>query len=124
MSTLYERIGGEVAVDAAVKRFYDKVLADERLGYLFEGVDMSKQITHQKRFLTYAFGGSPNYSGKSMRVAHGRLVAEKGLNDAHFDAVMENLGAALQELGVPNDLIGEAASIAESTRENVLGRPV
>lgn len=57
-----------------------------------------------------------------MKAAHSKLVKEYGLNDTHFDAVIENLGATLVELGVPEDLIGEAAAIAESTREQVLGR--
>lgn len=122
MSTLYEKIGGEAAVDAAVKLFYKKVLADDRIKHFFEGVDMEKQASHQKRFLTYAFGGAPDYPGKSMQMAHKRLVEEMGLNDEHFDAVMENLGATLQDLGVPADLIGEAAGIAESTRNDVLNK--
>ena len=37
-----------------------------------------------------------------------------GLDDSHFDAVMEHLGATLVELKVPADLIAEAAAIAES----------
>ncbi|MGB1061385.1 MAG: truncated hemoglobin, partial [Ketobacter sp.] len=41
MSTLYEKIGGEPAVDAAVDLFYKKVLADERIKHFFEGVDMA-----------------------------------------------------------------------------------
>jgi len=45
-----------------------------------------------------------------------------GLTDEHFDAVMENLGATMKELGVPDDLITEAAGIAESTRTDVLNR--
>jgi hemoglobin len=47
---------------------------------------------------------------------------KKGLNDSHFDAVMENLGATLKELNVPDELIAKAAAIAESTRNDVLGR--
>jgi len=72
--------------------------------------------------LTYAFGGSPNYSGKNMREGHKHLVEKMGLNDSHFDAVMKNLGATLTELGVAPDLIQEAAGIAESTRNDVLNR--
>ncbi len=83
---------------------------------------MDLQAAQQKRFLTYAFGGAPGYPGKSMRDAHKRLVDDLGLTDTHFDAVMENLGATLTELGVPSDLIGEAAGIAESVRDEVLGR--
>ncbi len=119
--SLYERIGGEAAVDAAVDVFYRKVLADDRINKYFEGVDMDKQAAKQKAFLTFAFGGPANYSGKDMRDGHAHLVA-KGLDDAHFDAVMENLGATLKELGVADDLIAEAAAIAESVRNDVLGR--
>ena len=122
MSSLYERLGGAAAVDAAVDLFYTKVLADDRIKHFFEGVDMKRQAGHQKAFLTYAFGGSPNYSGKNMREGHKHLVEKLGLNDSHFDAVMENLGAALTELGVAPDLIQEAAAITESTRNDVLNR--
>lgn len=68
-TTLYEKLGGEAAVDAAVDKLYDKVLVDE-----------------------------------------------------HFDAVKEDRGVTLEELGVPAELIGEAVAIAETTRDDVLGR--
>jgi hemoglobin len=121
MSSLYEKIGGEGAVNAAVDIFYRKVLKDDRIKRFFDGVDMTKQAAKQKAFLTMAFGGPHNYSGADMRKGHAHLVA-KGLNDSHFDAVMENLGATLKELNVPADLIGQAAAIAESTRKDVLGK--
>jgi len=119
--SLYERIGGEAAVNAAVDIFYRKVLADKRINKFFEGVDMDKQAAKQKAFLTTAFGGPSNYTGEDMRKGHAHLVV-RGLNDSHFDAVMENLGATLKELNVPDNLIAEAAAIAESTRKDVLGR--
>ena len=119
--SLYDQIGGEAAVDAAVDIFYRKVLADDRINKFFEGVDMDRQAAKQKAFLTVAFGGPNKYSGKDMRDGHAHLVA-KGLNDSHFDAVMEHLGATLKELNVPDELIAKAAAIAESTRNDVLGR--
>lgn len=118
--TLFEKIGGEKAVDAAVTLFYQKVLADKHISHFFEGVDMQKQSSHQKAFLTFAFGGPNHYSGRSMRAAHSKL-GEKGLTHSHFDAVLGHLGATLKELGVPADLIAQAAAIAESTRKDVLG---
>jgi hemoglobin len=121
MSNLFEKIGGAGAVNAAVDIFYRKVLKDNRIKHFFEGVDMDKQAAKQKAFLTMAFGGPHNYSGEDMRKGHAHLVA-RGLNDSHFDAVMENLGATLQELNVPAELIGQAAAIAESTRKDVLGK--
>jgi hemoglobin len=119
--SLYEKLGGEAAVNAAVDIFYRKVLSDSRINHFFEGVDMAKQAAKQKAFLTMAFGGPHNYTGLDMRRGHAALV-EKGLNDTHFDAVMENLAATMRDLKVPDALIAEAAAIAESTRNDVLGR--
>lgn len=121
MSSLYEQLGGQSAVDAAVDLFYRKVLSDDRISDFFDGVDMDRQIAKQKAFLTMAFGGPHNYSGLDMRKAHAPLVA-RGLNDSHFDAVAENLGATLQELGVGQELIDQVLAIAGSTRNEVLGR--
>jgi len=120
-ASLYDRIGGQAAVDAAVDKFYRRVLADDRINRFFEGVDMERQATKQKAFLTMVFGGPNSYTGEDMRKGHAHLV-EKGLNDSHFDAVVEDLGATLAEMGVPNELIGEVAALAETTRADVLGR--
>lgn len=119
--TLYERIGGEAAVNAAVDLFYRKVLNDYRINRFFDSTDMDKQIAKQKAFFTMAFGGPNNYTGQDMRNAHAHLV-KMGLDDSHFYAVMEHLGATLVELNVPANLIAEAAAIAESARKDVLGR--
>jgi hemoglobin len=82
---------------------------------------MDKQIVKQKAFFTMAFGDPNTYTGEDMRKGHAHLV-KMGLDDSHFDAVMEHLGATLTELNVPADLISEAAAIAESTRNDVLGK--
>jgi hemoglobin len=44
------------------------------------------------------------------------------LTEVHFDAVMEHLGNTLKELKVPDDLIAQAATIALSTKNDVLNR--
>lgn len=120
--SLYEQLGGAPAVEAAVDRFYEKVLADPRISHFFDGVDMDRQRRHQVRFLTYAFGGAPTYNGRGMRVAHEKLVREQGLNDSHFDAVVENLATTLADLGVAEPLIAQVGATAESIRDEVLAR--
>ena len=94
--TLFEQLGGEAAVDAAVDVFYRKVLSDYRINRFFDGVDMDTQAAKQKAFLTMAFGGPNNYSGKDMRDAHAKFV-KMGLDDSHFDAVVEKLAETLIE---------------------------
>ncbi len=121
-ASLYQKLGGMPAVNLAVDKFYDKVLADGRIKHFFAGVDMDRMRDHQKKFLTFAFGGTTAYDGRNMREAHVRLVEQMGLDDSHFDAVVENLGAVLSELGVAPELIGEVAGVAESVRDDVLCR--
>jgi hemoglobin len=119
--SLYEKLGGEAAVNAAVDIFYRKALSDDRISFFFKDADMEKQAAKQKSFLTMAFGGPHNYSGLDMRTGHAHLV-ERGLNDTHVDAVIERLAAALRELGIKEELICQVAAIAESTGNDVLGR--
>lgn len=121
MASLYERLGGEAAVNAAVDIFYRKMLSDDRVSRFFDDTDMDRQAAKQKAFLTMAFGGPNKYTGKDMREAHKHLVA-RGLNDSHVDAVIEHLGGTLKELGVPDADIKEVAAIAESVRNDVLNR--
>lgn len=120
--TLYDQLGGEAAVNAAVDIFYRKVLSDYRINRFFDNTDIEKQAAKQKSFLTMAFGGPNNYSGTDMRQAHAHLVKKLGLDDSHFDAVMEDLTDTLLELNVPQNLIDQVAAIAESTRNDVLNR--
>jgi hemoglobin len=121
MASIYEQLGGEASINVAVDIFYRKVLSDPKLTSFFESTDMERQAAKQKAFLTMVLGGPVAYTGRDMRSAHAALVT-RGLNDAHFDAVVGHLGATLKELGVPDALIGQVAATAESVRNDVLGR--
>ncbi len=103
--TIYQRIGGEAAISAAVDRFYERVLADQALSHFFTGVTMSRLKAHQFAFLSQALGGPRQYTGASMRDAHSRLAIEQ----RHFDAVAVHLVETLRELGVPEEIISEIA---------------
>jgi hemoglobin len=119
--TLFEKIGGSAAVDAAVDLFYRRVLSDDHISKYFETVDMERQHQKQKAFLTMVFGGPNDYSGRDMRESHAPLV-KNGLDDSHFDAVAGHLKATLEELGVADDLVAEVMTIAGGTRDDVLNR--
>ena len=112
--SLYQRIGGEAAVNAAVDLFYRKVLSDPQINHFFDDTDLDEQRGKQKAFLAMVFGGPNDYTGKDMRGAHAPLV-ERGLNDSHFGAVAGHLLDTLNELGVPEDLTQEVMTIAAGT---------
>jgi hemoglobin len=120
-TSLYERLGGEAAIMAAVDLFYAKVLADDLTRPFFADLRMDAPVKKQVAFMTWAFGGPDEYRGRDLREAHRTLVA-RGLGDRHFDAVAEHLRSTLVELGVDTPLIGEVLGIVESVRNRVLDR--
>lgn len=121
MESIYNQIGGESAVDAAVTIFYRKILKDKRINRYFNDIDMKTQIAKQKNFLTMLFGGPSHYDGKDLRSGHQHLV-KRGLNDKHFDAVIEHLTTTLTELKVPEKIIFQIIETASAARNDVLGR--
>jgi hemoglobin len=122
MQSLYERLGGEAAILAAVDVFYSKVLADDLTRPFFEGLDMDAQTKKQIAFMARAFGGPEEYHGRDLRSSHAALVRDKGLNDAHFDRIALHLEATLQEMRVPAGLIAEVLGLIGGTRNEILDR--
>lgn len=115
-NSIYARLGGQPAIDAAVDIFYKKVLADDRVNFFFEDVNMKRQHNKQKEFLGAAFGGPVPYEGKDMRAAHSSL----DLTEEHFGAIAEHLQATLKELKVDDKLIGEIMTAVASLKGEVL----
>jgi hemoglobin len=104
--TLYDRLGGEAAIVAAVEQFYVRVLADPMLAPFFKDIEMSRLKRHQFAFLSQALGGPSRYSGASMSKAHLHLAIEQ----RHFDAVAGHLVEVLRALGVSPEVIADVAA--------------
>ena len=119
--SLFERLGGAPSMNAAAEQLYKNIMVDDRINQFFQNIDMDHQTRKMAEFMTFAFGGAPNWAGKTLKDAHAGLV-KNGLNDDHFDAVVENVKKTLDDLGVPADLAGEVTAIVEGGREDVLGR--
>jgi hemoglobin len=122
MKTLFERIGGEAALQATVAGFYQRVLDDPLLAPLFAGIDVGSLHRHQQQFLSLAMGGPNAYAGDDLATAHRHVVARFGIGDGEFDRVLEHLDGALAALSVDASLRSEVVALANSVREDVLGR--
>ncbi len=122
MATLLEQIGGESAVNAAVDIFYKKIMADDVVSPFFANTDMESQNRKQKLFLTTVLNGTSKGTLSYMRRAHKDLVHSHGLSDVHFDAVAHHLQSTLEELRVPDDLLGQVMGAVGSMRDAVLDR--
>lgn len=114
--TIYESIGGEAAVSAAVDGFYERVWADPDLLDFFAATDREALKAHQRGFIAAALGGPNPYLGKSMADAH----AGRGITSFAFDRVVEHLADTLAELGVPAATIGEIAGALAPLRSDIV----
>ena len=83
---------------AAVDGFLKRVAADKRINGRFVNVDMPRLRGFLIEFISSATGGHVEYHGREMGPAHAglQIVAEE------FDAIVEDLVGALDELKVPN----------------------
>lgn len=114
--SLYEKLGGEAAITAAVDQFYDRVLYDPLLAPMFAGVPMERLKRHQRDFLTAALGGSSRYSGRAMRLVHAPLA----ITDEQFNRVAGHLAATLSALDVPDDLLAEVLDSIAPLRAEIV----
>ena len=94
--TLYERLGGQAAIDAVVDEFYDRVLADEALQPYFTDTDTEELRDHQKAFIAYVAGGADDYDGPGMDTAHEHL----DVTAEAFDRIATHLDDSLRACGV------------------------
>ena len=119
--SLFEKIGGKETVEKASHFLYVNILRDHRIKHFFENVDIEKQKRKMSAFLTYIFGGPSLYTGRDMRRAHKDAV-DHGLNDDHFDAMIDCVSEALDELRIDNKTINEVTKTIEKHRDDVLNR--
>jgi hemoglobin len=95
-TTLFDAMGGEATLRAAVDHFADVVEADDRINFTFADTDMMKfkQLLFDQ--LCNLSGGPCKYGGRDMRTAHEKLK----INNAEFNALAEDLYIGLQQAGV------------------------
>lgn len=116
--SLYEQIGGQPALQAAVDEFYQRVLADPSLAPYFTESDLPRLTAHQRAFFSMALRGPNGYTGRSMREAH----AGRGITDAAFDRVAQHLMDTLAHLGVSERLIQQIIARVAPLRSEIVER--
>lgn len=115
--SLYERLGGESAIEAIVKALYSRVLADDDLKAFFEQTAMDKQLAMQHDFLCAALGGPMAYAGKPLSHVH----QGRGITTRHFAKFVQHFLETLQELGVSREDSDEVISRLNAFANEITG---
>jgi hemoglobin len=105
-TSLYDRLGGKPAITAVVDQFVANVAADDRINGFFANADIPGLKGKLVDQICQASGGPCTYAGLDMKTAHQGM----GVKDEHFNALVEDLVAALDKFNVPeqekNELLG------------------
>jgi len=94
--TLYERLGGDVAIDEVTFDFYRRVFADPELSPFFEGVAPERLQTMQREFFAAALDGPIRYSGRPLIEVHAGL----GVKPRHLSRFLDHLMEAFADRGI------------------------
>lgn len=92
MADMQADISSRQDIELLIKDFYDKLLVDEMVGYLFTEVvelDLEEHLPRLVDFWEDQLLGTNNYSGNPMRV-HLQLNQKEALQKAHFERWLEH----------------------------------
>ncbi|MFN0278043.1 MAG: group I truncated hemoglobin [Pyrinomonadaceae bacterium] len=101
--SLYERLGGQPAIEAVVQDFANNVLADDRINKKFAKTNAPRLIKNLTDFVCNATGGPCKYTGLSMKASHKKM----GTTQGEFNALVEDLVKTLDKFKVPEKEKGE-----------------
>lgn len=116
--TLYESMGGESALRAALDHFADIVVADDRINFTFAEANMAKfkQLLFEQ--LCNLSGGPCKYTGRDMRASHAKLK----INNAEFNALAEDLYISLGQAGVPYRLQNKLMALLAPMQHEIVSK--
>lgn len=115
-ATLYERLGGHEGSWAVVDAFYDKLVADVRLGPFFEDAALETLRETQTAFLCEAAGGPETYDAEPVQDAHLHVP----FTAADIQRALELLEQTLDEFDVPD---GDAEAVVGAYEAELLATP-
>src|SRR3954469_7597526 len=113
--SIFERLGQEQGIRAAVDDFYERVVGDPQLAHYFDDVDLRTLRGHQTALLVQVTGGPAGYSGRDLAAAHDRL----GITPQDFDLVVGHLAGTLDDLGVRQEDIAEVGAALTVHRDEI-----
>ena len=113
--TLFERAGGEQALRAVVRTFYDHVFGDAMIGFFFRNADKERLIEKEYELAARMLGGPVKYTGKPMREAH----AKHRIMGGQFMRRLQLLKDAMAEHDLPPEVRDAWVAHTEALRSQI-----
>lgn len=114
---LFEAFHGKAGVDRIVDDLVDRSVADPRIADFFKATDLVRLRRTLKEQVCYVLGGGCAYTGRDMATSH----KDQGVQVKDFNALVENLQAAMDKEGVPfraqNQLLAKLAPMQRTVVE-------
>jgi len=116
--TLYQRLGGYNAIQAVVDDAIKNIAADRRINRFFKGANIARLRRQLADQICAAAGGPCVYTGRDMKSAH----AGMGIQSSHFNALVQDLGKALNKYRVPGREQRELVALLAPTKKDIVTR--
>jgi len=121
--SLYDRLGGKAAIVAVVDQFVANVAADKRINTFFKATAsdktrLAKFKTNLVNQICQGSGGPCKYTGKTMKAAHKGM----GITDANFNALVEDLVAALNKFKVGTKEKNDLLAVLGPMKSDIVGQ--
>jgi hemoglobin len=114
---LFQRLGGQPAINAVVHEFVTTTKSDPRIAQYFLTTDPAKLEQAMDDHICSITGGGCAYKGKTMLAAHTNMK----LSDADFAAFMDDLTKTLAKLNVPKRETDEVLAAFTGMKPDVVG---
>jgi hemoglobin len=115
--SVFKAFHGKAGIDRVVTELYRLVQEDPRTTDIFKASDIDKVKRLLGAQICYLLDGPCTYDGRDMKTAHKDL----GLQDADFNALVEDLQRAMDKEGVPfraqNKLLAKLAPMRRDVVE-------
>lgn len=117
--SLYNQLGEKAGITKVVDTFVGNIANDGRINAMFGATNIPRLKMLLVEQVCEATGGPCKYTGRDMKSSH----AGMGVNRTHFNALVEDLQAAMSTEGVPFGVQNELlALLAPMYRDIIAGK--
>lgn len=116
--TLYSQLGEKAGITKVIDTFVGNVAKDSRINGMFAATNIPRLKMLLVDQVCEASGGPCKYTGRDMKASH----AGMGVNRTHFNALVEDLQAALSTEGVPFGVQNELLAVLAPMYRDIITR--